>query len=101
MGLGIFYLVSGMGVSFLLYVLTNFWKEGRKLLDVVRAHEASESPEGKPVVRVLTRDILRRGQDRRSVIPFQSQNRGLKGKLDRPRPTDAPGDIPRKRVSVG
>jgi len=71
----IFLLLNGLGVVFLLYVLANFWKEGRRPMkeecnDVMEFRGRNWAD-----VVVVTHPISLTAQGGVSVIPFQARNR--------------------------
>jgi hypothetical protein len=85
MAMKIFLLLNGMGVVFLLYVLANFWKEGKRTKIEARKYATEFGRRDWVDVFVVTHPISHSAQGGVSVIPFQARDRGLGGK-PAPRP---------------
>ena len=79
MAMNIFFLLNVLGLVFLLYVLVNFWNEGRRPECGTRKFKSDLDRENKPVVFVATHSISRSAQGGRSIIPFQIRDRDLQG----------------------
>jgi hypothetical protein len=72
MTMTLFYILNGLGLVFLLYVLANFWKEGHRL-DIDGKNYASEFDRRDCAdVFVATHPISHSAQGRDSVIPFRA-----------------------------
>jgi hypothetical protein len=98
MTMTIFLVLNGLGVVFLLYVLANFWKEGRQDTDRKYAMEFRQRDWAD--VLVVTHPISHNAQGGVSVIPFQARGRELGGKPEqRPAAREAV-EIPRRRIST-
>ena len=81
MAMKIFFVLNGMGVAFLLYVLANFWKEGHRPKSNARKYAMEFGRRDLADVFVVTHPISHAAQGGISVIPFQARDRGLS---DRP-----------------
>jgi hypothetical protein len=75
MALMIFTVLNVLGVGFLLYVLAQFWKEGHKSTDTIRARNRMSAYNARPQVVVVTApiNVEARRQDGR-VIHFSVRN---------------------------
>ena len=71
----IFFLLNGLGVVFLLYVLANFWKEGHKPKNNARKYAAEYRRRDWANVVVVTHPISHNAQGGLSVIPFRVRDR--------------------------
>jgi hypothetical protein len=71
----IFFLLNGLGVVFLLYVLANFWKEGHKPKNNARKYAAEYERRDWANVVVVTHPISHCAQGGLSVIPLRIQER--------------------------
>jgi hypothetical protein len=71
----IFFVLIGMGVVFLLYVLSNFWKDGHQAKSMVREPAARASRGNQAEVVVITHPISHSAQGGLSVIPFSVSSR--------------------------
>ena len=81
MAMIIFTVLSGLGVAFVLYVLGQFWKEGRRSKNPAgRQYEIELSYMDRPEVFVVTHPISHSAQGSVSVIPMQARERSLQGK---------------------
>jgi hypothetical protein len=85
MAMTIFAVLNGMGVAFLVYVLIQFWKEGRRLHGEAPRRQATEfSSERKAEVAVVTYPVSRSTQIGLSVVPFPARGRDLKDRQVHP-----------------
>jgi hypothetical protein len=75
MAMTIFFVLNGLGVIFLLYVLANFWKEGHRPKSNVRKYATDFRQRDWADVFVLTHPISHSAQSGVSVIPFQARDR--------------------------
>lgn len=75
MAMTIFLALNGLGVVFMLYVLANFWKEGRKSGNNSRTYEGECKQRDHSNGIVVTRPISHDDQGGLSVIPFQGRER--------------------------
>ncbi len=96
----IFFILFGMGVVFLLYVLVNFWVDGHRQKSFAWEPELEISRKNKAEVIVVTHPISLSAQGGISIIPFPARR-------DRPqsRPAGAAGvhrtiEMPGKRFSI-
>ena len=71
----IFYLLNGLGVVFLLYVLANFWKEGHRPKNNARKYAAEVGRRDWADVVIVTHPISHCAQGGLSVIPFRGRDR--------------------------
>lgn len=70
----IFFVLIGMGVVFLLYVLVNFWKEGHRPKTAVQKSAVRSSLGKQAEVVVITHPISLSALGGISVIPFPVSN---------------------------
>jgi hypothetical protein len=81
MAMIIFTVLNGLGVVFMLYVLVQFVKEGRRSKNpAARQYEIDLSYMDRPEVMVVTHPISHSAQGGLSVIPLQARKRSLQGK---------------------
>ena len=81
MAMIIFTVLSGLGVVFMLYVLVQFVKEGRRSKNRAGRHyEVELSYMDSPEVFVVTHPISHSAQGGLCVIPMQARERSLQGK---------------------
>jgi len=73
----IFLVLNGLGVIFLMYVLVNFWREGRRTKKNARRYAAEYGHRGWAEVHVVTQPISHSAQRGLSVIPFPARDHGL------------------------
>ena len=78
----IFFLLNGMGLVFLLYVLANFWKEGHRPENATRQFSTALSEGSATSVFVLTRPISHSAGATLSAVPMQISGRGTRDNLD-------------------
>jgi len=78
----IFLVLNALGVVFLLYVLANFWKEGRRPKNNARKYAAEFGERNWYEVAVVTHPISHNAQGGISVIPFQARDRSVGGKSE-------------------
>jgi hypothetical protein len=71
MAMTIFFLLNGMGVIFLLYVLANFWQEGRRQENTTRRRAAEYAGRNATDVLIVTHPISHSAYGGVSVIPMQ------------------------------
>jgi len=100
MAMTIFYLLNGMGVSFLMYALVHFWSEGRRIKRGGKEYRMDYLGRDNPLVLVVTHSDSQRAQGSRSVIPLPVQQSGMDGKRQYPRSADAADVICMKRFST-
>jgi len=75
MAMTIFFVLNGLGVIFLLYVLANFWKEGHRPKNDARKYAMEFGRRDWADVVVVTHPISHSAQGGLSVIPFQARGR--------------------------
>jgi hypothetical protein len=97
MAMTMFYLLNGMGVSFLMYVLVHFWSEERLVKRDGEEHRMDYLRRDNPMVLVVTHSDSQSAQDTRSVIPLPVQQSGMRGKRQDPRSVDTAEVICMKR----
>jgi hypothetical protein len=73
MAMTIFFVLNGLGVIFLLYVLANFWKEGHRQNKNSRNYATEFGRCDSSDVIVVTHPISHSAQGGLSVIPFQTR----------------------------
>jgi hypothetical protein len=69
MAMTIFFLLNGLGVIFLMYVLANFWKEGRRETDTKRRYANDFMESGVAHVFVFTHPISHSAYGGVAVVP--------------------------------
>jgi hypothetical protein len=81
MAMIIFTVLSGLGVVFMLYVLVQFVKEGRRSKNPAgRKDEIESLYMDRPEVFIVTHPISHSAQGGLCVIPMQARERSLQGK---------------------
>jgi hypothetical protein len=95
----IFLILNGLGVIFLLVVLTNFWKEGRRPVHKARKYERNLRRPDWGDVAVVTHPVSTCAQGGLSVISFQARRRKHRANVNHPEAA-ARGviEIPLKRI---
>jgi hypothetical protein len=96
----IFLALDGLGVVFLLFVLTNFWREGHRPRNNVRKYAAEFGERECSCVAVMARPISHNAQGGLSVIPFQARKLALGGRLDRKPAARKAIEMPLRRIST-
>ena len=100
MAMKIFFLLNGMGVVFLLYVLGNFWKEGHRSKSNARKHATEFGRRNWGDVFVVTHPISHAAQGGISVIPFQARDRGLSDRPIHSTASRETPEVPARRIST-
>jgi hypothetical protein len=100
MAMTIFYLLNGMGVVFLLYVLASFWKEGHQPKNDDRKFASEFRQREWASVFIATHPISHSAQGGVSVIPFQARDRGFSGKPAARTSSSRTQEMPVRRVST-
>jgi hypothetical protein len=72
MTMTIFFLLNALGLVFLLYVLVNFWKEGRREKDAQRRYARDFNGRGIADVFVVTHPISHNAYGGVAVLPTQT-----------------------------
>lgn len=75
MAMKMFLVLNGLGVVFLVYVLANFWIEGRRPKSKARKYAAEFGRRNWINVAVVTHPISHNAQGGLSVIPFRIPDR--------------------------
>ena len=78
MAMTIFLALNGVGVIFLLYVLGQFWKEGRRHAAHASKCDAEAAAREWVEVLVSTHPVSHSAQGGLPVIPFPTRNRGYR-----------------------
>jgi hypothetical protein len=99
MAMTIFFLLNGLGIVFLLYVLANFWKEGHKPKGNARKYTADYGRRDFAELNALAHPVSRRTQGRLSVIPFQVRER-CNDRQAHYEVASGTSDVPVKRIST-
>jgi hypothetical protein len=68
----LFFLLNGLGIVFLLYVLVNFWKDGHRAKNNARHREEEWPREGRAEAIVATHPTPCFHRNGPSVIPFRT-----------------------------
>lgn len=97
----IFLILNGLGVIFLLYVLANFWNEGRRPEDKARKYERELPLRDWDEVAVVTHPVSTCAQGGLSVISFQTRRRMHHADVNHPEATVREViEMPLKRIST-
>jgi len=96
----IFFVLNGVGVVFLLYVLANFWKEGHQPKNVDRKYAMEFGPRDRADVIVVTHPISHAAQGGISVIPFQARRQELRDKPSGEAISRGTVEVPVRRFST-
>jgi hypothetical protein len=99
MAMTIFYLLNGLGVVFLLYVLANFWKEGQRPKNDARKDTAELGRRDWADVIVVTFPISHSAQGGLSVLPFPGRDRESDNSAHRT-PSDGTPELTVRRSST-
>jgi hypothetical protein len=78
----IFLILNVLGLAFLLYVLVNFWKEGKRTRTDFRPDEYDFLREEKQSVLVVTHLIAYAAQRRGNVIPLRVRGQDADSEQD-------------------
>ena len=100
MAMTVFFVLNGLGVVFLLYVLASFWKEGHRPRNDDRKYAAEFRERDWTDVAVITHPISSYAQGGLSVIPFPMRGRQAEGKLDRGTASHGVSGFPARRIST-
>jgi hypothetical protein len=103
MAMTMFYMLNGMGVAFLMYVLVHFWSEGRRMKRDGEGYRMDPLHRDMPGVFVMMRPFPRSGRNSpgdRSVIPLETYQRETRGKQTVPRSEDSAEVVIMKRFST-
>jgi hypothetical protein len=95
----IFFLLNGLGIVFLLYVLANFWKEGHQPKNNAWKSAVEYERRDWPNVVVVTHPISHSAQGGLSVIPFRIQE-SHSGKPARRTTSNGASEEPVRRFST-
>jgi hypothetical protein len=95
----IFYLLNGLGVVFLLYVLANFWKDGHRPKNNVRSYAAEGGRDDRVDMIIVTLPISHSAQGGLSVIPFRELGRYSDKSAHGMIPSGTP-KVPARRIST-
>jgi hypothetical protein len=99
MAMTIFFVLNGLGVAFLLYVLANFWKEGRQAKNDAGKHAAKFAQRNWADVLVVTHPISHAAQGGVSVIAFPSRREETREKTYREELSRGTEEFPARRIS--
>jgi hypothetical protein len=99
MAMTIFLLLNGLGVVFLVYVLTNFWREGRRPKRNARKYAAEFGRRNRIDVVVETHPISHNAQGGLSVIPFRVRDRNRDEQVHRLTLNGTP-EVPLRKFST-
>ena len=101
MAIMIFTALNGMGASFLVYVLINFWKEGRHSKVTASRRRAVQFSNGRSAdVLVITHPITQSAQGGLSVISMKARAGRPENTQVYPEAADRVVEIPMKRFST-
>ena len=99
----IFFVLNGVGIVFLLCVLTNFWKEGRRPKNPTnndRKYAADLGGSDWTEAIAMTHPVSHTAQGRLSVIPFQARRQELRHNHSRQANPCGSVEVPVKRIST-
>jgi hypothetical protein len=99
MAMTIFFVLNGLGVAFLLYVLANFWKEGHQPTNDNEKNAAEFAQRNWADVLVVTHPISHAVQGGVSVIAFPSRQEETREKTSRVEISRGTEEIPARRIS--
>jgi hypothetical protein len=99
MAMTIFLILNALGIVFLLYVLANFWKEGRRPKNKARKYAAEFGQREWIDVAVATHPISHCAQGGLSVIPFRARDR-CSDKLAPRMTLNGTPEVPSRRFST-
>ena len=103
MAMTIFYVLNGVGIVFLLYVLANFWKEGHQPKNPKnndRKYAANFGRRDWTEVIVMTHPISHAAQGGLSVIPFHARRQELRDNPSRQENSCGSVEVPVRRIST-
>jgi hypothetical protein len=95
----IFYLLNGLGVAFLLYVLANFWKDGHRPKNNVRGYAAEGGRGDRVDMIIVTLPISHSAPGGLSIIPFRGRGRYSDKSAHGMTPSGTP-EVPARRIST-
>jgi hypothetical protein len=99
MAMTIFFLLNGLGVVFMLYVLANFWKEGHRPKSDSPRYATESGRHDWTYVLVVTHPISHNAQAGLSVIPFRKRDRFNDKPGHKVTPYGTP-EVPARRIST-
>ncbi len=103
MAMTIFFVLNGVGIIFLLYVLANFWKEGRQPKNPKnndRKYAADFGDSDWTEVIAITHPVSHTAQGGLSVIPFQARRQELRHNHSRQANPCGSVEVRVKRIST-
>jgi hypothetical protein len=75
----IFFVLNGAGIVFLLYVLANFWKEGRRRKKIGMRFSSKAGKRDCADTHIVALPISNKAQARLVIIPFRTRGRFIDG----------------------
>lgn len=96
----IFLVLNGMGVVFLLYVLANFWKEGRRSQTDTRRCATEFVRLRSTDLIVVPQPISHEPHGGLSVIPFRARDRKFVGQQAHEADSRESNEMPTRRLST-
>lgn len=101
MAMTLFMILNGVGVAFLLYVLGNFWIEGRRSSVAAPRRRVVEFSNGRSAdVLVITHPITQSGQAGLSAISVKAQARKRENTQVNPEAAERVVEMPMRRFST-
>src|SRR5258708_2875066 len=103
MAMTIFFVLNGVGIIFLLYVLANFWKEGHQSKNPKnndRKYIADFGGSDWTEVIAMTHAVSHTAHGDLSVIPFQARRQELRHNYSRQANQCGSVEVPVKRIST-
>jgi hypothetical protein len=100
MAMMIFFVLNGMGVAFLLYVLANFWKDGHRPKSNARKHAMEIGRRDWADVIIVTHPISHAAQGGISVIPFPARVKGFSNRPIHKIASRGTPEAPGRRIST-
>ena len=100
MALNFFLALSGLAVVFLVYVLANFWKEGRRAKNNALKYAAEFGQRDWKDRVVRLQPISHSAKGGVSVIPFEARNRNAAGRPARGPYAQEAVEMPARKIST-
>jgi hypothetical protein len=100
MAMTIFFVLNGLGVVFLLYVLAKFWNDGHRPRNKARKYAEELGRRDWADVIVVTHPISHAARGGLAVIPFQPRHRGLRDEPSRQAVSREALELPMKWIST-
>jgi hypothetical protein len=96
----IFLMLNGAGVVFLLYVLANFWKEGRRSNLAIRRRGISIVQLSRSGIIMMPKPTSRGALGGQTAAPYRVQELGIPGQREIQTTKRATNELPLKKYST-